>query len=60
MKYGHSFLCLCAGLQRPDGCVIFHRAVSSSKCNELVMMLKEVERLGHKQFGRAFPVEAGC
>ena len=34
------------------------RAVSSAKCNKLMMMRKEVERLWHKQFGRALPVEA--
>ena len=33
-------------------------AVSSSKCNELMMMLEEVEGLRHGQFGGALPVEA--
>jgi hypothetical protein len=42
--------------QRP--CGLPGWAVSSAKCNELMMLLKEVERLWHKQFGRAFPVEA--
>ena len=30
-------------------------AVSSSKCNELMMMLKKVEGVRHKQFCRALP-----
>jgi hypothetical protein len=33
-------------------------AVSRSKCNKLMMMLKEVERLWHKEFGWASKVEA--
>ena len=33
-------------------------AVSSSKCNELMMMLKKVKGVRHKQFCRALPSEA--
>ena len=33
-------------------------AVSSPKCNKLMMMLKEVEGLWHKQFSGASEVEA--
>ena len=33
-------------------------AVSSPKCNKSMMILKEVERLWHKQFGGAPKVEA--
>ena len=33
-------------------------AVSSSKCDSLIMVLKKVKGVRHKQFGRALPSEA--
>ncbi len=36
---------------------IIYRAVSSPKCNELMIVLIEVERVRHEHFGGAEPVE---
>jgi len=41
----------------PKG-VLLYTAVSSPKCNELMIVFKEVERFWHRQFSGAWKVEA--
>ena len=45
-------------MQTLESKLIFTRAVSSWRCNELMMMLKKVKGVRHSQFSRTLPSAA--